>query len=223
MKKITVICGHYGSGKSTFAANYAVKSAEDGHSTAVIDMDTVNPYYRTADLEKIFAEKGVRLIAPMYAGSNLDVPILNYDIPALYSSGENLVIDLGGDDSGAYPLGKYRDFLKAHADETEVLYIVNFRRFLTSGPKEAEKLMREIETACGLDITGIVNNSNLGVETYEDVIREGMASAEKFAEITGLPVFCHTVPKIPECSEIHGDKIFPVEIYIKNTWDQDIT
>ncbi|MCM1523312.1 MAG: cobalamin biosynthesis protein CobQ [Ruminococcus sp.] len=222
MKRITVICGHYGSGKSTFAANYAVKCAEEGFEAAVADMDTVNPYYRTADLETVFREKGVRLISPMYAGSNLDVPVLDYDIPALYGSGANLVIDLGGDEAGAYPLGKYREFLRERTDETEILYVVNCRRFLTRTPREAEAAMREIENACGLRATGIVNNTNLGFETDERIIAEGTAYAERISELTGLPVFCHTFPKIRKCREISGDKFFPVEIYIKNVWDTEM-
>ena len=105
MKRITVIAGHYGSGKSTFAANYAIDMSKKGEAVTVVDMDTVNPYYRTADLGDLFAENGVKLAAPRYAGTNLDVPILDFDIPALYAEGRNLVIDLGGDDAGAYPLG----------------------------------------------------------------------------------------------------------------------
>ena len=142
MKKITVITGHYGSGKSTFAANYAIKCAEQGEQVTVVDMDTVNPYYRTADLGELFARKGVKLCAPMYAGTNLDVPILNFDIPAIYAEGRKLVIDMGGDDAGTYPLGKFRSFLEANKEETEILYVVNFCRYLTRTPEEAEEILR---------------------------------------------------------------------------------
>ena len=219
MKKITVIAGHYGSGKSTFAANYAVKQAAAGEKVTVVDMDTVNPYYRTADLADIFTANGVKLAAPRYAGTNLDVPILDYDIPALCSEGRNLVIDLGGDDAGAYPLGKFREYIKANHDETEILYVVNFCRFLTHEPGEAAEILREIEAACGLAATGIVNNSNLSLETDSEIIENGRQKAEQISSLTGLPILCHTLPKIPSCEDIDRNGFFPLTVYIKNVWN----
>jgi energy-coupling factor transporter ATP-binding protein EcfA2 len=218
MKKITVITGHYGSGKSTFAANYAIDMSKKGEAVTVVDMDTVNPYYRTADLEELFAENGVKLAAPQYAGTNLDVPILNFDIPALFSEGRSLVIDMGGDDAGAYPLGKFREFISMHSDETEILYVVNFCRFLTHVPEEAEEILREIERACGLSATGIVNNSNLGFETDSEIIGSGRIKAEKISELTGLPIFCHTLPLIPSC-DMDRTGYYPLTVYIKNVWN----
>lgn len=219
MKRITVIAGHYGSGKSTFAANYAIDMSKKGEAVTVVDMDTVNPYYRTADLGDLFAENGVKLAAPRYAGTNLDVPILDFDIPALYAEGRNLVIDLGGDDAGAYPLGKFREFISQNRDEAEILYVVNFCRFLTQDPEEAEEILREIERACGLSATGIVNNSNLGFETDSEIIGSGRAKSEKISEITGLPIFCHTLPLIPSCEGIDRAGYYPLTVYIKNVWN----
>lgn len=219
MKKITVITGHYGSGKSTFAANYAIKCAAEGQLVTVADMDTVNPYYRTADLGDLFEEKGVELIAPRYAGSNLDMPIIDYDIEGLYELGRNIIIDMGGDDAGAYPLGKFSRFLREHIDETEVLYIVNFCRCLTYDAAGADEIMHEIENACGLKATGIVNNTNLGFETDEKIIHEGLEKAERFSQMTDVPIFCSTVPVIDSCRDINEGMLFPINIYIKNAWN----
>ncbi len=219
MKRITVITGHYGCGKSTFAANLAVKAAGEGEMVTVVDMDTVNPYYRTADLTQIFEEKGVGLTAPMYAGSNLDIPVLDFDLPALYGRGDKLIIDLGGDDAGAYPLGKYHTFLTEHREETELLCVVNFRRFLTREAQEAVKLLNEIEAACRLKADGFVNNTNLGFETDEEVINEGIAKSEELTRLTGVPVKYSTCPLLPQCSGMEGKGLFPMEIYIKNVWN----
>lgn len=219
INKITVITGHYGSGKSTFAANYAVKAAEKGEQVTVVDMDTVNPYYRTADLGNIFTEKGVKLIAPMYAGTNLDTPILDYDIPTIYAEGRKLIIDMGGDDAGAYPLGKFSAFLKEHEAEVDIFYVVNFCRFLTHEVSDAEEILKEIEAACGLKATGIVNNSNLGLETDEDIIRKGIAKAEALCQTAGIPLICSTVPRLDGCENITPPNMFPMEIYIKNVWN----
>ena len=222
MKKITVIAGHYGSGKSTFAANYVVKMSEAGEKVTVVDMDTVNPYYRTADLSELFAEKGVKLIAPRYAGTNLDVPILDYDLSSLCAEGRKLVIDLGGDDAGAFPLGKFREFIRECYDETEILYVVNFCRYLTSECTDAEEILREIESACGLKATAIVNNTKLGFETDSGTSAKGRQKAEELSEKTGLSMFCHTLPLIPSCgnmSDSTDNGVFPLEIYIRNVWN----
>lgn len=219
MKTITVITGHYGSGKSTFAANYAIKCAAEGESVTVVDMDTVNPYYRTADLEDVFNEAGVKLVAPMYAGTNLDVPVLDYDINALLNEGRKLIIDLGGDDAGAYPLGKFREILLSLGDETEILYVVNFCRFLTHQADEAKDILLEIESACGMKANAIVNNSNLGYETDTEIIENGIKKAELTSQITGLPIFCHTIPMLPNISYTQGTNLFPLNIYIKNVWN----
>lgn len=218
MKRITVITGHYGSGKSTFAANLAISRAEKGEKITVVDMDTVNPYYRTADLAELFKENGVALKAPMYANTNLDVPVLDFDIPALYSEGGSLIIDLGGDDAGAFPLGKFRSFLKEHEAELEILYIVNFCRCLTSDIEGASEILSEIESACGMKVTAIVNNSNLGYETDKEIIDECRIKAEEFAKNSALPLYCTTVPRLEACKNVCGDDIFPLNIYIKNVW-----
>ncbi|MGN0665255.1 MAG: cobalamin biosynthesis protein CobQ [Huintestinicola sp.] len=220
MKKITVITGHYGSGKSSFAANYAVSCAEKGERVTVVDMDTVNPYFRTADLKKLFSEKGVELAAPLYAGTNLDIPVLSFDLRGIAETGGNLVIDMGGDDTGAYPLGKFSDYLASISDQVEMLYVVNFRRYLTTEPAEALELMYEIEGACRIKTTGIVNNSNLGAETTADIINACIGKAHETAASAGLPVFCTTVPEGIDPALIKDEKIFPMRRFITSPWEE---
>ena len=127
---------------------------------------------------------------------------------------------MGGDDAGTYPLGKFRSFLEANKEETEILYVVNFCRYLTRTPEEAEEILREIEAACGLKATAMVNISNLGFETDSDVIAAGIKQAEMISKQAELPFFCHPVPVLENrtvSAESTAD-IFPVEIYIKNVW-----
>ncbi len=208
---ITVITGHYGSGKSTLAANLSAGAAADRNRTVcIVDMDTVNPYFRTADLEAYLTAHNVVLIAPMYARTNLDVPVLNFDIEAVCGQYDDVFIDMGGDDAGAYPLGRYRAYL-ASRDDVRVLYTVNFRRLLTSSADEAVQVMREIETACGLKVTGIANNTNLGVLTDENIIAEGREKAALLSEMTGVPVFCDTAP-----AHIAAEGFLPLEILMKS-------
>ena len=107
MKKITIVTGHYGSGKTNFSVNLAVRAAQEGADAAIVDLDIVNPYFRTADFRQLFEEKGIKLIAPDFANSNLDIPSIQFDVVQLAMNEDRLIIDVGGDDAGAFALGRY--------------------------------------------------------------------------------------------------------------------
>ncbi|MCM1578421.1 MAG: cobalamin biosynthesis protein CobQ [Ruminococcus sp.] len=224
-RRITVITGHYGSGKSTLAANIALRLSEKCNVT-VVDMDIVNPYYRTSDLRGLFEENGIRLLSPMYAGTNLDTPIIDYDISGIYEDGGYMIVDMGGDDAGAYALGKFAEFIKSHPNETDILCTVNFCRGLTGIPEEALENLREIESACRLKITALANTTNLAGETDEGVILDGVKKARKLSEMSGIPLKLTAVTKVPRCENIlgkgiEGEEIFPADILIRNIWEQD--
>ena len=214
---IYIITGHYGSGKSTVSANLAaqIKKGAPSGTVCVVDMDTVNPYYRTADLRQFFEENGVELISPMYARTNLDIPILDFDLAALSERFDNIIADMGGDDAGAYPLGRYNTFLAQN--EHELLYVVNFRRLLTQSPEDALDSMREIESAVRLPVTGFINNTNLGPLTDESVIAEGIKKSELLGQMGNIPLRYTTCPEtVTFSTEIPLQKI---QILIKNSWD----
>ena len=97
-----IVCGHYGAGKTNLTVNLALLAAGAGERVTVVDMDIVNPYFRTADFTGLFREAGVRLLAPVYANTNLDLPVLPPSVGAAVSSGRGRVLlDVGGDDDGA--------------------------------------------------------------------------------------------------------------------------
>ena len=121
MKKITIVTGHYGSGKTNFSVNLAVRAAQEGADAAIVDLDIVNPYFRTADFRQLFEEKGIKLIAPDFANSNLDIPSIQFDVVQLAMNEDRLIIDVGGDDAGAFALGRYAADLAQFADEIEML------------------------------------------------------------------------------------------------------
>lgn len=218
MKKITVITGHYGSGKTNFSANLALRTAAEGHSSAVVDLDIVNPYFRTADFKELFGSKGIKLIAPDFANSNLDVPSLQFDIEQLASSEEHLIIDVGGDDAGAYALGRFSEALNAFGNELDMLYVINQRRYLTQSAEEAASLMYEIETASRMKHTAIVNNTNLGCETVFETVEASRSFADAVSAKTGLPVIYTVYPE--NCAEL-SDKpdVFAAKRYVKSIWD----
>lgn len=219
MKKITIITGHYGSGKTNLSVNLAVRAAEEGRSAAVIDLDIVNPYFRTADFRQLFEEKGIKLIAPDFACSNLDIPSIQFDVEQLAASEDCLIIDVGGDDAGAVALGRYAESLMKHGDSLEMLYVVNQRRYLTASPEEAAALMYEIEAAARMKHTAIVNNTNLGCETTFDIVESSRKFAESISRKTGLPIAFTVYPE--HCAELSDSSdVFEARVYVKPIWDQ---
>ncbi|MDE6520357.1 MAG: cobalamin biosynthesis protein CobQ [Ruminococcus sp.] len=218
MKRITIVTGHYGSGKTNLSVNLAVDANNKGKSVAVVDLDLVNPYFRTADFKYYFESIGVKLIAPDFANSNLDVPSIQFDIEQLAMNEDCLIIDVGGDDAGAFALGRFADALSHYKDDTDMLYVINQRRYLTENADDAVKLMYEIETASRMKHTAIVNNTNLGCETTAGIITKSADFAEKVSKITGLPLAFTTCPY--EISElIDMPDIFPINVFVKAIWD----
>lgn len=220
MKKITIITGHYGSGKTNLSVNLAVRAAEEGKKVAVVDLDLVNPYFRTADFKELFENKGIKLIAPDFANTNLDVPSIQFDVEQLAINEDCLIIDVGGDDAGATALGRYAEaMLERFADDIEMLYVINQRRTLTSNANEAVSLMYEIEAASRMKHTAIVNNTNLGCETTIEVVEQSAEFAAKVSVKTGLPLAFTTCPE-ELCGHSESDGILPVKVYVKLPWDR---
>ena len=192
-KRLTLFAGHYGSGKTNIAVNYAMQLAGEGKPVSIADLDIVNPYFRTADSAKELKAAGVRLISPQFANSNVDLPALPAEAYRLMTDKQSYgIMDIGGDDRGAYALGRYVPSI-LEENNYRMVFVANCYRPLTRTPEEALEVMREIEAACHLRFTDIVNNSNLGSETDVDTVLQSLDYIAKLSEISGLPVFFHTV------------------------------
>ena len=215
--RVTVVCGHYGTGKTNLSINLALDCAKEGDKVTLIDMDVVNPYFRSSDYADILSESGVRVLGPNFANSNLDTPSLPAAIGDAISEGERVIIDVGGDDAGATALGVYRRQLSEA--EPQVLYVVNKYRSQTTVPEEAVEILSEIERAAGIKADHIVNNSHLKQYTDERTIMESVPFAEEVSRLTGLPILFTTTPdgvvllsKIPH--------IYHVRVYVRTPWEQ---
>ncbi len=186
MKRINIITGHFGSGKTEFAINLAQK--QDMYEKAVIaDMDTVNPYFRTNDARKSLEEKGITVLASDYASSNLDIPSLPSDLYSLFDIEDRFaVLDVGGDEDGATVLGRFYNKLKDI--DYNMYMVINAKRILSQTPEDIITFMREIEVASRLKITHLVNNTNLGPETTPEILLEGQKIVEKVSCMTGIPI-----------------------------------
>ncbi len=193
MKRLTILCGHYGSGKTNVAVNIATTLKRDYESVTVADLDIVNPYFRTKDSTALFEDEGIRLICSAYANSNVDIPALPQEMYALTDDRSmHAVLDIGGDDRGALVLGRLAPAILAEGDY-EMLMVINRYRPLTRDAASTVEVMREIEAAGGIPFTGLINNSNLGAETTAEDVLASRAYAEEVSRLAGIPVVMTSV------------------------------
>ena len=188
-KRLTLFAGHYGSGKTNIAVNYALHLAGDGKKVCIADLDIVNPYFRTKDSAKELEAAGIRLISPQFANTNVDLPALPAEAYRLVTDKREYgIMDIGGDDRGAYALGRYVPAILEENDY-RMVFVANAYRPLTRTPEEALEVMREIEAACGLKFTDIINNSNLASETTVETVLDSQDYVETLSRLSGLPLF----------------------------------
>ncbi len=191
-KRLTLFAGHYGSGKTNIAVNYALLLASENKKVAIADLDIVNPYFRTKDSADVLKKANVRLISPQFANSNVDLPALPAEAYSLVEDKSAYgIMDIGGDDRGAYALGRYTPYIKEENDY-RMAFVANCYRPLTKTPEEALEVMREIEAASGIEFTCIVNNSNLGSETTAKTVIDSLEFIGGLCTLSGLPLWMHT-------------------------------
>ena len=193
-KRLTLIAGHYGSGKTNIAVNlsYDLKNKGFGR-VAIADLDIVNPYFRTKDSIAELQEKGVELICSPYAGSNVAVPAIPQEMYALTDDKTiSAIIDIGGDDRGALALGRYVPAIVSE-DNYSFYIVINCYRPLTADVPSTMEVMLEIERAAGIQFTGIINNSNIGADTRKEHVLNSLEYANEFAKHSGLPLVMTTV------------------------------
>ncbi len=212
-KRVTVLTGHYGSGKTSLAVNWALRLSESGRAVTVADLDIVNPYFRTTDRRRELEARGIRLIASQFANSNLDLPALPAELYTVVESREGYaVLDVGGDDRGAVALGRYAPFLVAESDY-EMLFVVNFCRPLTRTALDALGVLREVEAACGLAATALVNNSNLGRETTANTVLQTVERMQELSQLAGLPVKMTAVSReLKDQLDGNIENLFPMDL-----------
>lgn len=211
--KIIAVTGHYGSGKTNLAVNLAVDFAKEGERVTIIDLDIVNPYFRTADFSELFGSLEIKLVAPQFANTNLDIPSLGFDMAAVINGCDRLIIDVGGDDTGAVALGQYATVLGNFG--CELYYVVNRYRYLTRTPGEAVELLRDIEQVSRIRAKGIVNCSNLGSQTTADDVKVTADYALKCASEAGVPLALTAAER-----SLGVEGAYPVDVYVRPFWEE---
>ena len=213
-KRLTLFAGHYGSGKTNIAVNYAFRLAREGKRVCIADLDIVNPYFRTKDSEAELESMGIKLVSPQYANTNVDLPALPAESYRLVQDRSTYgIMDIGGDDRGAYALGRYAGAIKAENDY-RMAFVVNCYRPLTSTVEDTVEIMKEIEAACGLEFNCIVNNSNLGVETTAQTVLDSVDFAERLSAATGLELWMHTA-EASVAEQLSGLSVMPMTLQKK--------
>jgi hypothetical protein len=211
--RIIAITGHYGSGKTNLAINLAVDFAKAGEKVTIIDLDIVNPYFRTADHSDLFKRLGIKLIAPQFANTNLDIPSLGFDMAAAANGCERLIIDVGGDDSGAVALGQYSTVLNNMG--CSLYYVVNRYRYLTRTADEAAEVLRDIEQVSRMRAKGIINCSNLGSQTSADDVKVTADYAVQCGSRAGIPVVMTAAER-----SLGVEGAYPVDVYVRPFWEE---
>ncbi|MBP3560338.1 MAG: hypothetical protein J6K49_06700 [Clostridia bacterium] len=216
IKRMTLFAGHYGSGKTNIAVNYALHLKALGEKVVIADLDIVNPYFRTRDSLEELTEAGIKLISSKFASSNVDLPALPQEVYSLLDKREEkAIMDIGGDDRGAYALGRYADAIKDENDY-EMLFVFNKYRPLTPDAQSAYEIMQEIEAACNIKFTAIVNNSNIGGLTEAQDVINSLDSVNELSSISGLPVKMTTV-RADLINNLNGkvENLFPLTLQKK--------
>lgn len=262
---VAVVAGHYGTGKTNLSLNLAIDAHAAGARVTLVDLDVVNPYFRSSDHAAELEARGIRVVSPVFAGSgsNLDVPSLTGAIaPAVEEawaaadarmggrrdadgvekaekadgasrpspshspsfSSTLVVIDVGGDDAGAYALGRFAR--EVAAGPYAFWYVANRFRNLTQTPEDAVAVLDSIQKAAHLQATAVVNNSHLMGETSWEHVRAGLSFGDEVAQILGLPLACTTVPHALVCREnggvpsfMAGRRVYSVQRYVRTPWE----
>ena len=218
MANCLILAGNYGSGKTELALNMALEYSKKGR-TVLVDIDIVNPYFRSAEHSALLQSGGVRLIAPAYANTLVDVPVISAEVFAAFGY-DYAVFDAGGDPVGASVLGSIAHRFE-NQEELQFYYVVNARRPLQKTAEEVAEMMALIENKARRKVNGIINNTNLARETTVADLLYGREVCREVTSKTGVPVILTSGEKdvLREFKEITGeDALFPLTIYTRPNW-----
>ena len=217
--RISIVTGHYGTGKTEFAVNLALAMAAEGQRVMMADLDIVNPYFRSRERKATLEQAGVRLISSSQACADADVPSLPAELLTILENRDlRGILDIGGDPVGARVLARFRP--KIVAEDHQLIYVLNANRPEVREAEGAIAYLRGIEATTGLTCTGIVNNTHLCGETTAEEIRKGAALAADVSRQTGIPVLCHVAVEglVPQVEDL-PEPVFPITIQMKKPWE----
>ncbi|MGI6357319.1 MAG: hypothetical protein ACOX2K_01290 [Bacillota bacterium] len=219
-RRVVLFVGGYGSGKTEVAVNYSLASRPLVTKLALVDLDVVNPYFRSRERIATLAEQGVKVIAPAGALASADLPALPGEIStAILDDEGQLVFDVGGDDVGARALGRYRHYLEQVG--YDLWLVVNGCRPFTQTPELALSMLKSIEATSRLSVTGLINNTHLMQYTDLALVQRGETLVCQLSELTGLPLVFNAVVQrlVPAAKEQLQHPLLPLQLHMKRPWE----
>ncbi len=222
-KRINIFTGHFGSGKTEVAVNYALRLAESNFMTSIVDFDIVNPFFRTADAKEELERNNIWVILPMYANTNVDVPAIPPEIYSLFQKKEyKAVLDVGGDDLGAKAVARFKEEILS--DDYDMFFVINTRRGMTDTPEKIVEMITLIEDSAKIKVTKLINNSNLLEETTPEIILEGNAIISQASKKLGIPIGItagmESVISLLDSSKLSGSELLPLRKQIHLPWNR---
>lgn len=218
-KRIRIITGHYGSGKTEFALNYSIELSKVSKKVAISDLDIVNVYFRSREKKKVLENKGIKVISSSITSDSSDLPALSGEISVpIIDKSYDYVIDLGGNDVGTVTLSRLKPFL--NKDEVDLFMVVNTNRPDTESVEKIIDEMKKLEKSTGLKVTGFVNNSNLIRETTYETIKSGEEILKRVSEITKVEIRYTSYIKeiVPEINDDFLGDLLPMDFYMRKLW-----
>ncbi len=219
-KRIRIIVGHYGSGKSEFSMNYVTKLRDiSQNKVAISDLDIVNVYFRTREKREFLISKDIIPIDSSVRANTLDLPAISAQIMTpLTDKSYEYIIDVGGDDVGAKVLGRFSNLIKEN--DYDMFCIVNANREKTQNVIDVINQIKAIEKTSNLKVTGLINNTHLVRETTVEDILKGQKLVEEVSNITKIPIKYVTCLEslLPQLPTISKGEIFPINLYMRDCW-----
>lgn len=217
-ERLILFAGHFGSGKTELAVNTALNLAEQGKNTILVDLDIVNPFFRSSEVKDLLSRSGVRVLAPTFAGTTSDVPALPADIYGVFSTSAQVIFDVGGDETGARALGRFTPYFAKEA--YRMFYCINIRRPLSAEAGDILEMLALIEAKSRLSVTDLINNTNLSYETTVQDITDGQRITEEVSQASGLPIaYVSGLPEVAQdLPEGLRSKVYPIKRYMKSKW-----
>jgi len=230
IKRKTIVTGHYGSGKTEFSVSLALLLAKQNdtitaknsfNALSLIDLDIVNPYFRSRERRELLENAGISVYGSVYDMEvAAEMPALGASLRApLESKSTKVIIDTGGNDTGALILNQFTKYFTD--DETTVLTVVNTNRPDTGCVESILEHITAIESITNLSIGGIVNNSHLLRETTTADIIKGHELCEDICRQTGKHLLCNCYPEgIVNPDELTGaiENLMPLGLYMRPAW-----
>lgn len=219
-KRLVIVIGHYGSGKTEFSVNYAVKLKEHYDNVSIADLDIVNPYFRSREKKEFFEKIGIKVYDSSIRNTAIDIPALPAEMTGvIMNQNEKSVIDVGGDPVGARVLARYAEQIKNV--EYDMFYVINGNRPETRTAEDTVKLLRLIEQTSGLKVTGLINNTHLLKDTTVEDVEFGHELTKKVSWETDIPIryeaaLKETALKITNKEIL--EKLFPINLYMREEW-----